>query len=117
MIKVSGLRTEGWWLTPWGFQLDRPAIVRDLANQLGDKADEILSSTAWHQFFSNVAVFVPGQDLDQMMAIVQALETAALLPDYRRRVLSWAPQNAQFNPGPVGAFIGRVIPAASSKRG
>jgi len=86
--------------------LDRPAIVRNLANQLGDNADEILSSAAWQQLFSNVAVFVPGQDLDQMKAILQALETAAALPDYRRRVLSWAPRNAQHNPGPVGAFMG-----------
>lgn len=85
--------------------LDRPAIVRDLANQLGSGADEILSSTAWSQFFSNAAVFVPSQNLNQMMAIVQALETAVLLPRYQQQVLSWAPQTAQFNPGPVGAFM------------
>lgn len=86
--------------------LDRPAIVGNLANQLGDKANEILTSTAWQQFFSNVGVFVPGQVLVHMQAIVQALEAAAALPDYRRRVLSWAPPNAQINPGPVGAFMG-----------
>ncbi|PHS76304.1 MAG: hypothetical protein COB19_00400 [Porticoccus sp.] len=86
--------------------LDRPAILGNLANLLGDKADEILSSTAWQQFFSNAAVFVPDQDLDQMQAIVQALEAAAALPDYRRRVLSWGPGNAQLNPGPAGALMG-----------
>lgn len=86
--------------------LDRPTLVHNLANQLGDDADQILSSTAWHQLFSNVTVFVPGQDLDHMQAIVQALEAAAVLPDYRRQVLSWAPQNAQINPGPVGIFMG-----------
>ncbi len=86
--------------------LDRPAIVDNLANQLGDNADEILSSTAWQQLFSNAAVFVPGQDLDHMQAIAQALEAAAALADYRQRVLSWAPQNAMINPGPAGAFMG-----------
>lgn len=86
--------------------LDRPAIVGDLANRLGDKASEIFSSTAWQQFFSNAAVFVPNQDLARMQAIVQALEAAAALPDYRRRVLSWAAQNALIDPGPAGAFMG-----------
>jgi hypothetical protein len=86
--------------------LDRPAIVDNLVSQLGENAKEILSSTAWQQFFSNAAVFVPGQDLDHMQDIVQALETAAALPDYQQRVLSWAPRNAQLNPGPVGAFMG-----------
>ncbi len=85
--------------------LDRAAIARDLTNLLGDGADEMLSSTAWEQFFSNAAVFVPTHNLDQMTAIVQALESAAQLPQYQRRVLSWAPQTAQFNPGPVGAFM------------
>jgi len=86
--------------------LDRPAIARNLADQLGNNTDEILSSTAWQHFFSHVAVFVPSQDLDYMQAIVQALEAAAALPDYWQRVLSWAPQNAMINPGPVGAFMG-----------
>lgn len=86
--------------------LDRPAIAQDIAGQLGENADEILSSAAWRQLFSNVAVFVSRQDLDQMQAIVQAVEVTAALPDYQRRVLSWAPQSAQLNPGPMGAFMG-----------
>lgn len=86
--------------------LDRQAISQSLVNQLGDDADGILSSPTWRQLFSNVAVFVPPRDLEQMKATVQALEAAAALPDYQRRVLSWAPQSAQFNPGPVGAFMG-----------
>lgn len=86
--------------------LDRPAIVRALSSQLQDDSGEILSSPAWNQFFSNAAVFVPGRDLDYMQAIVRALEAAAALPEYRRRVLSRAPRNAQFNPGPAGALMG-----------
>lgn len=86
--------------------LDRPAIAQSIAKQLGDNADEILSSPAWQQFFSNVAVFLPDRDLLQMQATVHALESAAALPEFRQRVLSWAPQNAQHNPGPRGAFMG-----------
>lgn len=88
------------------FTLDRTEIVQQLGKQFEDSSDDILNSTAWRQFFSSTAVFVPEQDLRQMQAIVQALEAAARLPEYRRRVLSWAPQNAQIDPGPAGAFMG-----------
>lgn len=86
--------------------LDRPAIAQSIANQLDDNADNILSSPAWQQFFSNVAVFLPDRELAHMQSIVHALEATTALPDFRQKVLSWAPQNAQSNPGPVGAFMG-----------
>lgn len=86
--------------------LDRPEVSRNIADQLGGSADDILSSEAWHQLFSNTAVFVPGQDLARMQAVVQAVETAAAHPDFQKQVLSWAPQTAQFHPGPAGAFMG-----------
>lgn len=86
--------------------LDRPAIVRKLANQLGGNADEMQSSPVWQQLFSNAAVFVSRRDLAQMQTLVQALEAAVALPGYREQVLSRATVTAQFNPGPVGAFMG-----------
>lgn len=86
--------------------LDRSALVDGLTKQLSDEADEILSSLTMQQFFSNVAVFVPSSDLDQMLGIVKAIEAAAALHDYQRQVMSWAPDTAHHNPGPVGAFMG-----------
>lgn len=86
--------------------LDRPEVSRNIADQLGENADDILSSDAWRQLFSNTAVFVPGQGLARMQAVVQALETAAAHPDFQKQVLSWAPETAQFDPGPAGAFMG-----------
>lgn len=86
--------------------LDRPAVAQNIADQLGEDAESILSSAAWHHFFSNVAVFVPDQDLAQMQAMVHALEAASGLPDYREKVLSWAPSTARLDPGPAGAFMG-----------
>jgi hypothetical protein len=41
-----------------------------------------------------------------MARIVQAIEAAASLTAYRERVLSWAPEIARFDPGPIGAFMG-----------
>lgn len=86
--------------------LDQTALADELRRQLGDTWPEVLSNPAWRQFFSNVAVFVPEKDLDRMQAVVRALENAALLPGYRQKVMSWAPDVAQINPGPVGAFMG-----------
>lgn len=81
-------------------------VAREIAQQLGDDADHILASEAWRQRFSDVAIFLDPQDLAQMQAIVQALETAAALPRYREQALSWAPITAQSDPGPAGAFMG-----------
>ena len=86
--------------------LDRPTVAQDIAHQLGEDAEDILSSAAWHQLFSNVAVFAPNQDLARMQAMVRALEAATALPDYREKVLSWAPSTARLDPGPAGAFMG-----------
>lgn len=86
--------------------LDRPAVSRSIADQLGENAQDILSSDAWRQLFSNTAVFVPGQDLARMRGVVRGLETAATHPDFQKQVLSWAPETAQFDPGPAGAFMG-----------
>lgn len=86
--------------------LDWSTVKLNLTQLLGDDADKILSGSTLHQFFSNVAVFVPGSDLNQMLAIVQAIEATAALPEYQRKVLSWAPESAHYNPGQAGAFMG-----------
>ncbi len=86
--------------------LDRSAIAQDIAHHLGGDAKDILSSEAWRQLFSDVAIFLERQDLAYMQAIVQALEAAVSLPDYQQQVLSWAPMTAQIDPGPAGAFMG-----------
>jgi len=86
--------------------LDWPTVELQLLQLLGDDADNALSNSIMRQFFSNVAVFVPDSDLNQMLAIVQAIESTAALPDYQRQVLSWAPASAKYNPGQAGAFMG-----------
>lgn len=86
--------------------LDQGAIIQRLKDQLGEESDDLLSAMSWNRFFSNVAVFISPQELEQMQAIVQALEAAIAIPEYQRHVLSWAPRSAQTNPGPVGAFMG-----------
>lgn len=86
--------------------IDRDALFKNLSGQLGVTEHEFLSSPAWRQFFSNVAVFVPASDLERMQAVVKALENAALLTGYRQKVMSWAPEAAHIDRGPMGAFMG-----------
>ena len=86
--------------------LDWSTVKLNVTQLLGDDADKVLSVSTLHQFFSNVAVFVPDSDLNQMLTIVQAIEATAALPDYQRKVLSWAPESAHYNPGQAGAFMG-----------
>ncbi|WP_404362755.1 hypothetical protein [Marinobacter sp.] len=57
-------------------------------------------------FFSDTAVFVPITDIMTMERTVQAIESASKMPSYLTEALSWAPDTAQFDPGPLGAFMG-----------
>lgn len=41
-----------------------------------------------------------------MERIVEAIELAAKLPSYQEQALSWAPEIAAFDPGPIGALMG-----------
>jgi hypothetical protein len=56
--------------------------------------------------FSNVAVFASTEVFAQMLSVVRAIELVSDLPDYRTAVLSWAPEIARYDPGPIGAFMG-----------
>jgi hypothetical protein len=56
--------------------------------------------------FSNVPVFLAASALDEMHAIVTAVEATAKLQGYRETVLAWAPEIAQRNFGPIGAMMG-----------
>ncbi len=88
--------------------LDQDALNSSLRDQFSD-AGTGLPTTAipeLDQFFSNTAVFVPEADILTMERIVQAIESASKLPSYLTQVLSSAPDIAQFDPGPVGAFMG-----------
>lgn len=88
--------------------LDQEALNSSLRDQFSG-SDSGLSTTAipeLGQFFSNTAVFVPEADILTMERVVQAIESASKLPPYLEQVLSWAPEIAQFDPGPAGAFMG-----------
>jgi len=86
--------------------LDRKALNESLRNQFVDAGNDLSEVPELHHLFSNTPVFVPRADIETMECIVQAIESAAELPSYREGVLSWAPEIARFDPGPLGAFMG-----------
>lgn len=86
--------------------LDRSALDQSLLAQLADTGNEPSTVSELHHLFSNTPVFVPRADIATMERIVQAIESATELPSYLERVLSWAPEIARFDPGPIGAFMG-----------
>lgn len=86
--------------------LDRKALNESLQRLLVDAGSDPSEFPDFGHFFSNTPVFVPSSDIAAMERIVQAIESATERPSFRERVLSWAPKLAQFNPGPMGAFMG-----------
>ncbi|GGY63674.1 hypothetical protein GCM10011613_04230 [Cellvibrio zantedeschiae] len=69
-----------------------------------DNNQDVLASHP--QLFSNTTVFISPAQLQQMRAIVQAVERVVSLPAYAEEVLARAPLIASFNPGTLGVFMG-----------
>ena len=81
-----------------------------LAHSLDDMAGEPgfsrqLTADRPH-LFSNVPVFIEQTVLEEMTAIVQAIEHVGHLPLYKETVLSWAPEGADTDFGAIGALMG-----------
>ena len=85
--------------------LDRPALMEALNKEVGSHDFAQRLSETYPTLFSNVPTFVPAETLIEMARVVDAVETAARLPDYREAALSWAPPIARLDFGPIGALM------------
>lgn len=86
--------------------LDRDLLCEALTREAGDpEFCANLIGTRPH-LFSNTPVFLPKPDLDNMLRVVRAIEATSRLPGYREAALSWAPEIARRDHGPLGAFMG-----------
>lgn len=86
--------------------LDRPALRDAIHGVVGDpEFCDTFVATRPH-LFSNVPVFLSAATLAEMQRVVAAIEAAARLPGYRDAVLARAPDVAQRDNGPAGAFMG-----------
>ena len=86
--------------------LDRKALNESLRSQFVNARSDLSAVPEIQHLFSKTPVFVPRADVETMVRIVQAIESASALGPYRERALSWAPEIARFYPGPIGAFMG-----------
>ena len=86
--------------------LDRDALCQALEREVGDPEFCRNFIGPKTHLFSNVPVFLSEANVGEMLRIVHAVEAATRLPGYRDAALSWAPEIARHDFGPVGVFMG-----------
>ncbi|TIX93573.1 hypothetical protein [Rhizobium sp. P44RR-XXIV] len=86
--------------------LDRTSLSGALSLEAGAPGFSETFMASRPHLFSNVPVFLAASALDEMQAIVMAVEATAKLPGYRETVLCWAPEIARRDFGPIGAMMG-----------
>jgi len=86
--------------------LDRAALCEALEREAGDPAfcESFIRPRA--HLFSNVPVFLSADAVTEMQGLVAAVETTVRLAAYQDSALSWAPEIARQDHGPVGALMG-----------
>ncbi len=86
--------------------LDRKLLAEAVGRAADDPAFNMDQLESRSNLLSNVLVFLSSDDIADMHGIVEAIEATAKLPDYLNAVLAWAPESAQRDFGPLGAFMG-----------
>jgi hypothetical protein len=86
--------------------LDRTALLAGLERDAAQPGFGDSIAAARPHLFSNAPVFLPRSLVEEMKGIVAAIEAASKLDTYRDAVLFWAPEIAQRDFGPTGAFMG-----------
>lgn len=56
--------------------------------------------------FAALPVYLSREQLGAINEIVSAAQAVVAMPDFQAKVLSWAPENAQFNPRAPGGMLG-----------
>ena len=86
--------------------IDRDALCQALEREVGDTDFCSTFIKTRPHLFSNAPVFISESETDEMLRIVRAIEAATRLSGYQAAALSWAPEIAQHDFGPRGAFMG-----------
>jgi hypothetical protein len=86
--------------------LDRDALCQALERAVGDQDFYATFIGTRPHLFSNAPVFISESETDEMLRIVRAIEAATRLPGYQEAALSWAPEIARPDFGPLGVFMG-----------
>ena len=86
--------------------LDRSALGKALEREVDDPDFATAFVKTRPHLFSSSPVFLAQSEIGSMLRVVRAIEAAARLPGYRDAALSWAPEIARHDFGPLGAFMG-----------
>lgn len=86
--------------------LDRKLLQDSVGRAANDPAFNMEYLVSRPNLLSNVAVFLSSDDIVHMRGIIEAIEATTRLSGYQSAVLAWAPEIAQRDFGPVGAFMG-----------
>ena len=84
--------------------LDRKRLEEELERVSPGFHDVVMEGRP--HLFSESLVYVGGEDLKAMAALVAAIERVVALPAYREHVLAWAPDVARHMPAARGVFLG-----------
>lgn len=86
--------------------LDRKLLADVVDRETSDAAFSVSLIENKPNLFSNVPVFLSSLAIAEMQGIAEAIEATARLPGYQNAVLGCAPESAQRDFGPLGAFMG-----------
>lgn len=86
--------------------LDLPSLREAMEREAGEPAFFETFIRPKAHLFSHVPVFLSATTVDEMRAIAAAVEITAQLAAYKAAVLSWAPEIARADHGPIGALMG-----------
>lgn len=86
--------------------LDRDALCQALELEVEDPDFCATFIRSRPNLFSGTPVFISESEINEMLRIVQAIEAATRLPGYQETALSWAPEIARHDFGPLGVFMG-----------
>ncbi|GFO82597.1 MAG: hypothetical protein A49_22240 [Methyloceanibacter sp.] len=86
--------------------LDRKALGRALDEEADEPGFGQRLIGAQPYAFSNVPIFLSGDEFAKMEHVVEAIEQVSTLERYRQAVLAWAPDIARRDFGPAGALMG-----------
>ena len=86
--------------------LDLPSLREAMEREAGEPAFFETFIRPKAHLFSHVPVFLSATAVNEMRAIAVAVETTAQLAAYKAAVLSWVPEIARADHGPLGALMG-----------
>ncbi len=86
--------------------LDRAALSRELRQAPDGDALALMITQDRPHLFSGSTVFVSGEHVQHMAAIINAIERVVAMPAYLEHVLAYAPPVARYQPRARGVFLG-----------